>query len=99
MNIEKKDFEFLIEMARQGADEESGTEHDDHVGKIDALYKKYKESSFDKIEVMEEVYRQFLKGTLTEKKLAYRTSRDHILHELKIKLDVFLNNLKKDEII
>ena len=93
MNIKKEDFEYLIEMAQKGV------EFDNDIDKINTINKKYIESSFDKIEVMEEVYRQFLKGTLTETKLAYRTARDHILYELKIKFDVFFSNLRKDEII
>ena len=62
MNIEKKDFNYLVEMSRKGA------EFDDDINKIDSMEKKYKESSFEKIEVMEEIYKQFLKGTITETK-------------------------------
>jgi len=63
------------------------------------MSKEENEAKWEHPEVMEEVYRQYLKGTIMETKLAFRTARDHIIDQLKIKFDIFFNELKKEEIL
>lgn len=46
---------------------------------------------------LEEIYRQFLKGTIMERKLAYNTVREQIIRELKIDFGIFCENFRKEK--
>lgn len=51
----------------------------------------------DYLKKLKEIYRQFLKGTIIERKLAYSTVRDQIIRELKIDFGIFCEKFRKEE--
>lgn len=51
----------------------------------------------DYLKKLEEIYRQFLQGTIMERKLAYSTVREQIIRELKIDFEIFCEKFQKEE--
>jgi len=48
-------------------------------------------------DLMERIYRRFLKGEIIERELAYRTAKGRILDKLKMNFDLFIKRLVEDQ--
>jgi len=51
------------------------------------------------IDVLEDVYRKYMKGDIMDKSLAYNTSKTEILNRLKMHFESFLNTMINEDII
>lgn len=47
------------------------------------------------IEVLEDIYAKYMKGTIMDKKLAYETSIEQITNRLQIEINRFLKDFKE----
>ena len=51
------------------------------------------------IDILEEVYRRFMKGEIMEHNLSYYTAKNQILEKLKLHFNDFIEKMKDDNII